>query len=88
MLQLYRLYVVHSENKANERKKLLEAQKSSRKRNDLSEMNQFNDIYIISSGKLDDKRRNKRYWRKAPAGICEQVNIVCSRVMRVKDFLN
>lgn len=61
LLQLYRLYVVHSENKANEKKKMLDTLKAnSRKRNDLNEMNQFNDIYIISSGKLD-KRRSKRF---------------------------
>lgn len=61
LLQLYRLYVVHSENKVNEKKKTLAALKAnSRKRNDLNEMNQFNDIYIISSGKLD-KRRSKRF---------------------------
>lgn len=61
LLQLYRLYVVHSENKANEKKKMLDSLKAnSRKRNDLNEMNQFNDIYIISSGKLD-KRRSKRF---------------------------
>lgn len=33
----------------------------SRKRNDLNEMNQFNDIYIISSGKFDKKKKHKRY---------------------------
>lgn len=62
LLQLYRLYVVHAENKiATENKRKLEAQKGRRKRKDLNEMNHFNDIYIISSGsKLDKKRKGKK----------------------------
>lgn len=72
LLQLYRLYVVHSENsKANEKKLQMEKQKLHRKPNDLNEMNQFNDIYIISSGKLD-KRRGKRFVHLFYMQICIQ----------------
>lgn len=62
LLQLYRLYVVHAESKiANENKRKMEAQKGHKKRKDLNEMNHFNDIYIISSGKLDKKKKKKKY---------------------------
>lgn len=61
MLQLYRLYVVHTENSKANKKKILAERDRSRKRNDLNEMNQFNDIYIISSGKFDKKKKHKRY---------------------------
>lgn len=62
LLQLYRLYVVHAENKiATENKRKQEAQKGRKKRKDLNEMNHFNDIYIISSGSnLDKKRKGKK----------------------------
>lgn len=62
MLQLYRLYVVHAENKKANELKLKQAAQNSRKKrnNDLNEMNHFNDIYIISNSKCDKKRRGKR----------------------------
>ncbi|KAJ6635567.1 Transmembrane protein [Pseudolycoriella hygida] len=59
LLQLYRLYVVHTENRKANKKKMLAERDRSRKRNELNEMNQFNDIYIISSGKFD-KKKHKR----------------------------
>ncbi len=59
LLQLYRLYVVHTENRKANKKKMLAERDRSRKRNELSEMNQFNDIYIISSGKFDKKKHKK-----------------------------
>lgn len=61
LLQLYRLYVVHTENRKANKKKALAERDRSRKRNELNEMNQFNDIYIISSGKFDKKKKHKRY---------------------------
>lgn len=63
LLQLYRLYVVRAENKkANELKLKNEAKNSRKKRNnEMSEMNHFNDIYIISNSKCDKKRRGKRF---------------------------
>lgn len=64
LLQLYRLYVVHTENSkaiviGNNKKKSINNQRHRKKNNDLSEMNQFNDIYIISSEKFDKKRGKK-----------------------------
>ncbi|KAG4076381.1 hypothetical protein HA402_005824 [Bradysia odoriphaga] len=59
LLQLYRLYVVHTENRKANKKKMLAERDRSKKRNELNEMNQFNDIYIISSGKFD-KKKHKR----------------------------
>lgn len=65
LLQLYRLYVVHTENSkamltGGGSKKKSANGRHRKKNNDLSEMNQFNDIYIISSGKFD-KKRGKKY---------------------------
>lgn len=65
MLQLYRLYVVHTENhksKKLQRKQLYEKNAAARARKPQRDVERCDnaDIYIISSGKYDHGRRSKR----------------------------
>lgn len=64
LLQLYRLYVVHSETHKNKKKIKQQEKYSSRsKRSQHKDVERLgyecNDIYIISNGKYDHKRTRR-----------------------------
>lgn len=61
-MQLYRLYVVHTENHKNkklQRKQQLHAARTKKQYRDV-DRSENPDIYIISSGKYEHSRRPKR----------------------------